>query len=283
MVKSKINPDKVDYKEDIGVDDEDIGVSSWTYSYTIHNMNIEFALGGVKHTFANKGIEYFHIYLLVNESPVACIGIFEIKQNLLISASDDEGYIDSKKGNLLFFKFVNEEFIKNELKETNQEKSDKEIENIEKGEPKQAINEKSEENDEENPITDEEDVFKLRIPPQSISKEKEKTDKVLKDGIFMIEKNEKIPMKLQEETEPESNNIKSEYKESNRTSWIEKCMTNNNYDIVETAKDGDCFFSTIVEAYKQIGHMTTVDKLRAILSNEVTDEITQIDLTTQRK
>jgi len=95
----------------------------------------------------------------------------------------------------------------------------------------------------------------------------------LKDGIFIIEKNEKTPMKLQEETESDSNNIKSEYKESNKTSWIERCMTNNNYDIVETAKDGDCFFSTIVEAYKQVGHITTVDKLRAILSNEVTDEI----------
>jgi hypothetical protein len=65
MVKSKINPDKVDYKEDIGVDDEDIGVSSWTYSYTIHNMNIEIALGKEKHTFSNKGITYFHIYLLL--------------------------------------------------------------------------------------------------------------------------------------------------------------------------------------------------------------------------
>ncbi len=268
MVKSKINPDKVEYKEDIDVDDEDIGVSSWTYSYTIHNTNIEFALGKEKHTFSNKCIVYFHIYLLVNDSPVANIGIFEVEQNRLISIIDEEGYIDLNKGNLLIFKFVNEEFIKNEMKETKQEKSDKEIETIEKSETKE-----DEENDEENPITDEEDVLKLRIPQQSISKEKEKTDKILKDGIFMIEKNEKIPMKLQEETEADSNNIKSEYKESNRTTWIEKCMANNNYDIVETAKDGDCFFSTILEAYKQIGHMTTVDKLRAILSNEVTDEI----------
>ena len=134
MVKSKINPDKVEYKEDIDVDDEDIGVSSWTYSYTIHNMNIEFALGKEKHTFSNKGIVYFHIYLLVNDSPVANIGIFEVEQSRLISIIDEEGYIDLNKGNLLIFKFVNEEFIKNEMKETKQEKSDKEIENIEKNE-----------------------------------------------------------------------------------------------------------------------------------------------------
>jgi len=268
MVKSKINPDKVDYKEDIDVDDEDIGVSSWTYSYTIHNMNIEFALGKEKHTYSSKGIVYFHLYLIVDESPVAKIGVFEVDNNRLISIIDEEGYVDLNKGNLLFFKFVNEEFIKNEMKETKQEKSDKEIETIEKSETKEI-----EEEHDDIPITDEEDVLKLRIPQQSISKEKEKTDKILKDGIFMIEKNEKIPMKLQEETESESNNIKGDYKESNRTTWIEKCMANNNYDIVETAKDGDCFFSTIVEAYKQNGYITTVDKLRAILSNEVTDEI----------
>ena len=47
------------------------------------------------------------------------------------------------------------------------------------------------------------------------------------------------------------------------------------YDIAEVENNGDCFFAVIRDAFKQIGQVTTVAKLRAILAKEATDDIFQ--------
>jgi len=52
-------------------------------------------------------------------------------------------------------------------------------------------------------------------------------------------------------------------------------MKNNNYGIRHTEGDGDCFFSVIRDAYAQIGYNITVEKMRALLARELTDETYQ--------
>ena len=56
---------------------------------------------------------------------------------------------------------------------------------------------------------------------------------------------------------------------------FEQFLKNNNYDIHDVERNGDCFFAVIRDAFKQIGEITTVAKLRAILAKEVTDDIFQ--------
>ena len=50
-------------------------------------------------------------------------------------------------------------------------------------------------------------------------------------------------------------------------------MKNNNYDIAETIKNGDCMLDALRMAYLQIGYKTTIEKLRTLLSNEATDQV----------
>ena len=96
---------------------------------------------------------------------------------------------------------------------------------------------------------------------------------MLEKGIFTIDENTAQPLKLNEETKEQADQIKKEYKESSQNLWIHKFMKNLNYKIHEVENNGDCFFAVIRDAFKQIGHNTTVAKLRAILADEATDEI----------
>jgi hypothetical protein len=107
------------------------------------------------------------------------------------------------------------------------------------------------------------------------SSQMNKSDALLKDGIFVLDKNRKMPQTLLEESKEDSLKIRREYdeKSSKKGTWIEKFMKNNNYDIVETESNGNCLFDTIRTAFAQIGYITTVDKMRALLSNEVTPEL----------
>ena len=56
------------------------------------------------------------------------------------------------------------------------------------------------------------------------------------------------------------------------TTWIEKFTKNNHYNIIDNEGGGDCLFATIRDAFKPIGKITTIDKLRYHLSNELTEE-----------
>jgi hypothetical protein len=115
----------------------------------------------------------------------------------------------------------------------------------------------------------------MKIPENKKSKENEKTKEQLKNGAFDVDNSVKSPKTLSEETEEDSDKIKQEYVENTRNVWIQQFMKNEHYNVLDVPGDGDCFFHTLVEAYSQIGHKTTTDKLRALLSDEVTDETYQ--------
>jgi hypothetical protein len=81
---------------------------------------------------------------------------------------------------------------------------------------------------------------------------------------------------LEEETEKMANEERKVYKESVSNAWISKFLKNNHYHIVETSANGDCFFDTIRLAFESIGKQTSIKKLRAIVANELTDDIFQV-------
>lgn len=271
MVKSNINPEKVDYKENREIDDEDVGFASSLYQYEIYDKTIEIALGKAKYTFANYNITYYPLYLIIGDEPRVKIGIFEIDSNNVINTLDEEGDVDLNKGNILLYNFMNIDFLNNIIKKHEKIEVDKNVDNIEK--QKGILNDDDKKLQEE--IEEDTDIMTLKIPKQKMSNEKEKTNQMLKDGIFVIDQSKKAPLMLEEETQEVARNIKGEYKETTKTKWIEKFMKNNNYDIIENEGNGDCFFSTLRDAFEQMGKVTSVEKLRALLAKEVTDEVYQ--------
>ena len=131
MVNSKINPENVQYKENKKIDDEDIGEEQNVYSHLLYNKKIEIVLGKQNYSKSSHNIIYYPIYLIIADLPVEKIGIFEIDSDKLINILDEEGDVDLNKGNVLFFNFINKEYLLNLFKENEQNISDKENNEIE--------------------------------------------------------------------------------------------------------------------------------------------------------
>ena len=95
------------------------------------------------------------------------------------------------------------------------------------------------------------------------------------DAIFKQDTNTKMPAMLTEESKKDADKIREEYQESTKNEWIENFMKNNLYKIVDNEGGGDCLFAVVRDAFKQIGQITTVEKLREVLADAATEELYQ--------
>jgi predicted NAD-dependent protein-ADP-ribosyltransferase YbiA (DUF1768 family) len=277
MVKSIIDPKNIDYSEEKQLEDDDVYHASIRYNYTLHKMKIEIVLGKIRYTYSKYDVVFYPIYLVFDDEIDSKIGVFEIEANKAIEAVDADGDIDLRKGNIITF--VSEAYLKKQItdyeKETKFQESqqhaseESDVDMIEKG--------KQEENKE--PIVEEDalakpvpvdDVLSLKVPEGQ--NKNEKTDEVLKDGIFTDNETVAMPPMLPKESSADSDKIKSEYTASPSNDWIEDFAHNNNYKIIDNEGEGDCFFAVIRDAYKQIGKDTTVEKLRSLLSKHASEE-----------
>ena len=272
MVKSIINPD-LDYSEINSIDKSDVDYESTVYSIYLYNNDLEIALGKEIYTKQDKGIIFYSIYLLLGDIVACKIGVFEVESDKFNDILDKDNDIDLKKGNMLYFK--NENYVKELIKEYNENSKDisakPKEEPVKESEDNKNIDEEDDK-EKENSEDDTEDVFKLNITEEKKSKEQEKTDEKLKEGIFEIDNSERAA-NLPEETKKDSEKMKDEYVEKPKNTWIEIYMKNNDYNIEETTPDGNCFFDMVCKAYQQIGHHTSIDKLRALLANEASEEL----------
>jgi hypothetical protein len=249
MVKSIINPD-IEYSELNSIDKSDIDYESTVYDIQLYDNDLEIALGKEIFTKQEKGIIFYSIYLLLG-SIVACkIGIFEIESDKFHNILDTDNDIDLKKGNILYFN--NENYVRELIKEYNENNKEVRVETVNE-EPavddEIEVDKEDDKMEKDNSEDESEDVFKLNITEEKKSKQQEKTDETLKEGIFEIDHSERAA-NLPEETKEDSQQMKEEYVEKPRNKWIETFMKNNNYDVEETNKDGNCFFETIFALYK---------------------------------
>ena len=273
MVASKINSDVI-YQEKRTIDPEDLRFESSLYEMDVFGKSLVITLGKPKYSFSSKKIIFYPIYIVSKDNKIeAQIGVFEISENKALKVYDDDGDVDIEKlGSPLYYEFAE--------RVTNRTKSDV-IDYLQTWEKKGKTDERSveqierdlEKESEDQEESDEDDVMKLSSYKQVISSEKKNISMMLEKGIFTIDENTAQPLKLNEETKEQADQIKKEYKESSQNLWIHKFMKNLNYKIHEVENNGDCFFAVIRDAFKQIGHNTTVAKLRAILADEATDEI----------
>ena len=286
MVKSKIYPEEIIYKEDKTIDDEDIGYASTLYSYTIFGIPLEIALGKEKYKTSSSisssqkhDVVYYPIYLILHDEPKAKIGVFEVESHRVINIMDDEGDLDLTQGNVIIY--ATEKYLRNIIKTAEEMQSKKvdndgEIEDIEKeklkGETadKPGIVDLSEDNEEED---EEADVMRLKIPDAKLSAAVQTANTNLQNGIFAQNTSISNPPTLPEENAEESNILKLEYQESSKNTWIQKFTKNAQYGIIDNEGAGDCFFAVVRDAFHQIGKDTTVNKLRSILSKEATEDL----------
>jgi hypothetical protein len=265
MVKSIINKD-VNYNESKEIEADDIEYSAPLYDYKLYGYDIVIGLGRQKHTYSKYGIVYFPIYLIVDDKLVARIGIFEIDENKMIDILDEEGDVKLKPVGLLFF--VSNDFIKDNLSDV-PEDLNAEVESEEKllGAIDLTLD------DDVTSLDD--DVATLVIPPEKKSIVTEISDKTLKDGIFEENKTITLLPMLSEESKEQSDEIKKKFQESSSNNWLENFRKNNNYKIIDNEGGGDCFFAVLRDAFKQAGKDTNVEKIRALLAKEATEDMFQ--------
>jgi predicted NAD-dependent protein-ADP-ribosyltransferase YbiA (DUF1768 family) len=268
------------YEQSRDLEDADIGYESNLYEIVIYDRIHIIAVGKHRKVPEKKHKYYIPVYLIYKNKVKSQIGAFEFESSennqkaQIQPFLDKDGDVDlNRLGDIILYHFVDDMF----MKQTQSELSPAEISEIEyeyKSEraQKPIITPSSVEPE---IITEEEDVLTLEIPKTKKSAQITKSDALLRDGVFVLDKNRKMPETLLEETKDDSLKMRREFDEktSKRSTWVEKFMKNHHYDIVETQSNGNCFFDTLRIAFSQIGYITTVDKLRAILSNEVTAEL----------
>jgi predicted NAD-dependent protein-ADP-ribosyltransferase YbiA (DUF1768 family) len=279
MVSSKLN-DSIQYSESKKIDPEDKGYASTVYEMKIHDETVEFALGKQKYTYSGKNVLFFPIYLVRDNRIKSQIGVYEIDSHHAIHVLDKDGDVDLEGfDEPLLFSFVTPEFIKRmnavpvidtvaELqKKGNESDVEEDDDHLDTAAAKAAK------------FSSDDATIDIGIDTSLdddaadvITIEKRKT---ADHALFEIDSHHKIAALLKDETEEESTSLKTAYKKSSKNNWVEDYMKNNNYDIVETESNGDCFFAVVREAFKQNGQITTVAKLRNILAEEVTDSVFQ--------
>jgi len=261
------------YEENRNLEDEDIGYESPIYNITIFDKHFLLTIGKERKLLTKKNCYYLPVYLM-NQHQVQCqIGAFEYEttketqEERLKSFRDSSGDIDlNRLGDIIFYSFADYDYFQN----INIDVSPSILTDMEK-----KYAEKITHADIEGVNNEyiELEVFELDENDIKITKSMLKTEKVLKEGIFELDKTVKLPNTLVEETKEQSLVAKKEYRERKNSAWIETYMKNNYYDIVETNDNGDCLFDTIRIAYEQIGYKTTIQKLRAIVAKEATEEM----------
>jgi predicted NAD-dependent protein-ADP-ribosyltransferase YbiA (DUF1768 family) len=269
MVASKINP-AVNYPETKTIDPEDIGHSSPPYELDVfRGETISVVLGKPKYTFTEKNIIYFPIYAIAEDIVRSQIGVFEVNPAKITSVFRN-GEVDVSRLSVpVLYSFANEKYIQ-KLGATPSLYAKSSVAAV-----ATAKTDDAESAAETREMSEEDKLFKVRAPVAKISSEKRDIQQTLEKGIFTIDKNAPTANTLVEETESMADDIRKEYRESARNSWIEKYMKNNHYRIREVPGDGDCYFTSVKNAFEQIGRKTRVDDMRAILANEVDDKLFQ--------
>ena len=304
MVQSKI-VNNLNYSENSKLDADDKNHSSCMYVIPLYDNEYVVVLGKQRTHYAEHGVVYYPIYMLNPKHKIkAKIGVYEAEVSLATSLLDDEGDVDLLQlEDPLLFSYVNPTYldthgthgddlsaktlttqeimdeVEKDLDENDEDDEDEEennksntkkdtIEEIEVGPDASDLELDSDEDDDD-------DVFKIQ---KNLPKDEEPTivnpDKPLVTSYNdVFEKDDPLPSlpSWPIETEAEAKKMRSEYKktQSVQDNWVIQAMKNKHYKVHDNEGQGDCFFAVIRDAMAQLGHKTTVQKLRIYLSQQV--------------
>jgi predicted NAD-dependent protein-ADP-ribosyltransferase YbiA (DUF1768 family) len=280
MVVSKIDS-KIIYEENVEIFPEDDEFESLVYpieiSFKGHDKtksakkyNIVF--GKVREEKKKDGVIYFPIYLVINDEAAAKIGVLEIEPQKYAYILDENDDIDPEKiPEPLFYNFINENFLKKYESEEAEKEDDLTVDADEEYDAETGKF-SAKKNDESQ---DKQDLFEIPQQEHKALVEEEQQPVTDKTQTFTIDQNLKTPALLTEESSQDASDLRKEYQETVSSNWINKFMENNEYTIEDNEGGGDCLFAVVRDAFAQIGHHTTVDKMRNLLAEHATDAIFQ--------
>ncbi len=253
-LKSKIDKTKqVEYYELRTLNQDDIKYETTIYETDILGKTVAICLGRANYLFQYKNIVYFPIYLMRGDVIRSQIGVYEIYLDNLIEYSHN-GSVDHEqviaKNSPLLYSFVNEDYII-------ASNSSAVIMTQELASSPTPIIPSSTETEVDAPkATDL--LFKPKAAPDTYD-------------IFEFDKSAHIPEMLKEEMKPD----KTPFHDTPSASWIQKFMESYDYRIISIPGDGDCFFTSVMKAYAQIGKRTTVDILRRVVADSADADVFQ--------
>jgi len=249
MVVSRIEQD-VSYPELKKVDPSDLKMESNLYQIDALGVSIIVAVGNANHDKDDENLTTFPIYLVKKNNKVTRIGLYEISASNISSYVDDDGKLKVEKmDEPLLFSFVDQKMLST-LRKPPEEEELVTSEDIFKS-PIPGINEMINETVDENVV--------INLP-----------DKIRK--YFDVIPGRKLPKPLKTETKTDASNITRKYQTASTDTWLQKMMENRNYKIVDNEGGGNCFFAAIRDAFLGINIKISVDRLRKIFANEVTDD-----------
>jgi predicted NAD-dependent protein-ADP-ribosyltransferase YbiA (DUF1768 family) len=266
MVLSKIDK-TVHYVENKKIDEEDRGFATSLFEIEILERTIVIGLGKEKHTYENKGIVFFPIYLVANNAIKSKIGVYEMKATDVISSLDEDGDINIEDAEPLLFSFVKPRFLDKSgsspdfyynqaIQKNKKEFEDKKAKEVEKKED----DKKEKEEEQKDNIRSIKQQIRSDVP-------------IVKTDIFEIDSNKNIPDMLPEEKESDADELVKQYVKSTGHNWIKKFMENDEYEIVSNECNSvNSLFCIVRDAYLQIGHKTSVATLQTMVAKEITDE-----------
>jgi len=273
------------YDETRKLEEEDMGYESPLYKISLYDKPFLISIGRERKLIneEKKHHYYFPVYLMNQNKVQTQIGVFEYESNIenqtdrLRPYLDENGDVDlNRLDELILYGYATEEYfdnIQSSISVTPAVLSELETQYLQEKTKAAEVSETDKPLDDTDLGVEVLEPFELNETDIRVSKSMESADKVLQKGVFDIDKTVKRPISLQEETKEIAKQMKKEYVERKNPEWIEKFMKNNHYDIVDTENNGDCLFDTVRIAYEQIGYKTTIQKLRAIVAKELTDEI----------
>ena len=249
MVVSRIEQD-VSYPELKKVDPSDLKMESNLYQIDALGVSIIVAVGNANHDKDDENLTTFPIYLVKKNNKVTRIGLYEISASNISSYVDDDGKLKVEKmDEPLLFSFVDQKMLST-LRKPPEEEELVTSEDIFKS-PIPGINEMINETVDENVV--------INLP-----------DKIRK--YFDVIPGRKLPKPLKTETKTDASNITRKYQTASTDTWLQNMMENRNYKIVDNEGGGNCFFAAIRDAFLGINIKISVDRLRKIFANEVTDD-----------
>jgi len=287
MVKSRINK-KMKYPEnkELEVADEDLNATLWDLD--IFKIPILIALGHLKE---KKNIGYFPIYIIINSRVNSQIGIFEFEYSKFDDIMDEDGDPDLEQlDSPLYYKFVNKKYIQ-KLKEQQDVSSDDEGEDILPDDDEEEGGEAGEEgeegeNDNGNSLPDEGNNAlpgegNNALPGKGGDALPGDDGNSLPDGQNILDYDKKTGRFCDNtqdndesyETNKDHKSEQDKFSSARARNWIQRWTQRQEFSIIETNPNGDCFFEAVQKAFNTLNITITINKLREMLANEVTADV----------